>query len=236
VWVGPCHDQVGAAEMRPRQLLRRRLILVAVVIVAIGAFAVWRGLHWTAPAETARAGQADTAARSGLTLYPAGARTAAPDIRGATLTGGQLALADLRGEVVVVNVWGSWCNPCRAETPDLVRVAAATKAQEVRFVGIDTRDNPDAARAFVRAFKVPYPSIIDRDGNVLLNFNGIIPAYAVPSTLVIDPAGKIAARMIGRIGYSTLLGIVHDILAETSTVTPAATPAAWVLTWPTPPT
>lgn len=116
--------------------------------------------------------------------------------------------------------------PRPGRDPDLVRVAAATKAQGVRFVGIDTRDTPDAARAFVRAFNVPYPSIIDRDGQVLLNFNGLIPGYAVPSTVVIDPAGKIAARMIGRIGYSTLLGIVHDILAETSTATPAATPTA----------
>jgi len=123
-------------------------------------------------------------------------------------------------------VWGSWCNPCRAETPDLVRVAVATKAQGVRFVGIDTRDNPDAARAFVRAFKVPYPSIIDRDGRVLLSFNGLIPAYAVPSTVVIDPSGKSAARMIGRTTYSTMRGIVHDVLAETSTATPAATPIA----------
>jgi thiol-disulfide isomerase/thioredoxin len=210
--------------MSPHHVLRRRLIVVAVVIVAIGAFAVWRGLHWAAPAESARAAQTDTGARPGLTLYPAAARTVAPDVRGATLTGSQLAVADLRGHVVVVNVWGSWCNPCRAETPDLVRVAAATKAQAVRFVGIDTRDNPDAARAFIRAFKVPYPSIIDRDGQVLLDFNGIIPAYAVPSTVVIDPAGKIAARMIGRIGYSTLLGIVQDVLAETSTATPATTP------------
>lgn len=212
--------------MRPLQVPRRRLVVVAVVIVAIGAFAMWRGLHWAAPSESVRAAQTDVGTRPGLTLYPAGARTAAPDVRGKTLAGGQLAVADLRGHVVVVNVWGSWCNPCRAETPDLVRVAAATTTQGVRFVGIDTRDNPDAARAFVRAFKVPYPSIIDRDGQVLLNFNGLIPAYAVPSTVVIDPAGQIAARMIGRIGYSTLLGIVHDILAETSTATPAATPTA----------
>lgn len=209
--------------MRPLQVRRRRLVVAAVVIVAIGAFAVWRGLQWAAPVEPVRAAQTDSGKGPGLTLYPAGARPVAPDIRGETLAGGQLAVADLRNRVVVVNVWGSWCNPCRAETPDLVRVAAATKAQGVQFVGIDTRDNLDAARAFVRAFKVPYPSIIDRDGQVLLNFNGLIPAYAVPSTVVIDPAGKIAARMIGRIGYSTLQGVVHDVLAESS-ATPPATP------------
>jgi thiol-disulfide isomerase/thioredoxin len=226
VRVGPCHYQIGAADVSPRRVPRRRLVVVAVVIVAVGAFAVWRGVRWTAPSESARAAQTDADTRPGLTLYPAKARPGAPDVRGATLAGGQLALDDLRGHVVVVNVWGSWCNPCRAETPDLVRVAAATKAQGVRFVGIDTRDNPDAARAFVRAFKVPYSSIIDRDGRVLLNFNGLIPAYAVPSTVVIDPSGKIAARMIGRTTYSTVRGIVHDVLGETSTATPAATPIA----------
>ena len=160
----------------------------------------------------------------GLTLYPVDGRPAVPDIRGETLAGDQLALTDLRGHVVVLNVWGSWCKPCRAETPELVRAANETRARGVRFVGIDTRDNPDAARAFVRSFKVPYPSIIDRDGRVLLAFNGVIPAYAVPSTLVIDPSGGIAARVIGRTDYTTIRGIIDDLLAETSPTSPA--PAA----------
>lgn len=196
---------------------RRRLLLVTVLLLAAVGVAGWRDGWWSASAPEQRGSQASgVETGTGLTLYPAGGRVAAPDIRGETLDGGQLALADLRGQVVVLNVWGSWCQPCRAETPELVRAARETQARGVRFVGIDTRDNPDAARAFVRAFKVPYPSIIDRDGQVLLAFNGVIPAYAVPSTLVIDPTGRITARMIGRTTYATVRGIIEDVLAETN--------------------
>jgi thiol-disulfide isomerase/thioredoxin len=126
---------------------------------------------------------------------------------------------------VVLNVWGSWCNPCRAETPELVRAANQTRSQGVRFVGIDTRDNPSAARAFATASKMPYPSIIDRDGRVLLGFNGIVPFSAVPSTVVIDRTGQIAARVIGRISYTTLLGVIDDLQTETATPTPTRTPS-----------
>ncbi|MGC4939907.1 TlpA family protein disulfide reductase [Kribbella sp. DT2] len=164
-----------------------------------------------------RQGQTADASSTGLTLYPVGERVPVPVVRGETLTGDQLAVSDLLGRIVVLNVWGSWCNPCRAETPELVRVANETRAQGVRFVGIDTRDNPAAARAFVQAFKMPNPSIIDEGGRVLLGFNGIVPFSAVPSTVVIDRSGRIAARVIGRISYATLTGVIEDLQSEGGT-------------------
>ena len=87
---------------------------------------------------------------------------------------------------MVINVWGSWCAPCRVETPDLVRLANETADQGVQFVGINTRDNRAAAKAFVRSFGVPYPSLQDPDGQVLLDFQGVVPTSVVPSTVVID--------------------------------------------------
>lgn len=123
---------------------------------------------------------------------------------------GRHALSDLDGKVVVINVWGSWCAPCRAETPDLVRAAEETASQGVAFLGINTRDNPAAARAFVRSFKVPYPSVEDAEGQLLLNFRGTIPTSVVPTTVVIDRQGKVAARVIGPVSYSTLRGILDD--------------------------
>ena len=186
------HNGEPAADRGTGFGSRRRFFLVAVgCFVALLGVAGWQVVigaradvpQRSRPAQTGGSG-------TGLTLYRPGERVAAPGVRGETLSGAQLALAILRGRVVVLNVWGSWCNPCRAETPELVRVFRDTQARGVRFAGIDTRDNPDAARAFVRSFHVPYPSLIDRDGKLLLALKGLIPAYAVPSV----SAGKITCR------------------------------------------
>ncbi|WP_020389650.1 TlpA family protein disulfide reductase [Kribbella catacumbae] len=194
---------------------RRRLIVAAATVTAIVLIGLWAGGVFETSPES-RAGQQTGDNPTGLTRYPPGERPAPPVVRGETLTGSQLDLTELSGKIVVINVWGSWCNPCRAETPELVKAATETSGQGVAFVGIDTRDNLAAARAFVKAFKMPYPSIIDRDGQVLLGFNGIVPFSAVPSTVVVDRSGAIAARVIGRIDYTTLTGLIADLQAETA--------------------
>ncbi|WP_460834443.1 TlpA family protein disulfide reductase [Nocardioides hungaricus] len=108
-----------------------------------------------------------TAAGVGLTLYRGQEAIPLPQIRGTTIDGQALDLTDLRGRVVVLNVWGSWCGPCRAEAPDLAAVATETATRGVEFVGIDVRDNPAAARAFVRKYQITYPSFDDQNGLVL---------------------------------------------------------------------
>lgn len=152
-------------------------------------------------------------AQPGLDLYPAAKRVAAPRLEGTTLDGKTFALSQLRGDIVVINVWGSWCAPCRAETPDLVRVANENAGRGVAFVGINTRDNPDAAKAFVRANKVPYPSVVDNDGEVLLALRDTIPTTAVPTSVVVDRQGRVAARIIGPVTYTTLKGLLDDEIA-----------------------
>lgn len=202
--------------LRARFVTRRRVVIsaVAVVVVAATGLVLWRiDQPGEAPAGH-RAAQQGNGAASGLTAYPSGGRPPAPELAGETLDGSRIGLADLRGHVVVLNVWGSWCMPCRKEAPDLARAARETSPQGVRFVGIDTRDNADAARAFVRTFKVPYPSLIDKDGQLLLAFNGVIPVSAVPSTVVVDPDGRIAARVVGPVTYDTLRGLIDDVRAE----------------------
>lgn len=151
--------------------------------------------------------------KPGLAIYPAGKRTAAPKLQGTTLDGDPFTLSQLTGNIVVLNVWGSWCAPCRAETPDLVRLSRRFADRGVHFVGINTRDNPAAARSFVSKFNVPYPSVGDEDGRLLLNFRNVIPTAVVPSSVVIDGRGKVAARIIGRVTYSTLQGLLEDELA-----------------------
>lgn len=208
-------DVSAAAEghaRRPVVAVRIAFVLGLLVLgVFIGAEAGLFGRE--AVKRGAVQGAAERSVATGLTRYAAD-RPESPPLRGTTLDGGRFDLAALRGEVVVINTWGSWCNPCRAEAPDLVRAANETERSGVRFVGIDTRDNAPAARAFERSFKIPYPSVIDTDGRVLLAFNELLPVNAVPSTLVVDRDGRVAARVIGRVDYATVRGLVDDVLAE----------------------
>ncbi|PKQ21743.1 MAG: TlpA family protein disulfide reductase [Actinobacteria bacterium HGW-Actinobacteria-5] len=148
-----------------------------------------------------------------LTVLPAGQRPAAPLIEGATLDGKAWTSADTKGKVVVYNVWGSWCAPCRAEASALV--AASRRAGEAAvFVGLNTRDLDKAApQAFVRSFGVPYVNLYDPDGALLLKFSGQLPASAIPSTLLVDPTGRVAARVVGETTEATLVGLIDDLAA-----------------------
>ncbi|MEU4685326.1 TlpA family protein disulfide reductase [Streptomyces xinghaiensis] len=145
-----------------------------------------------------------------------GDRQKAPDLSGETVDGGRAALADYSGDVVVVNVWGSWCAPCRAEMPHLVKVANDTKDEGVRFLGINTRDpNITPARKFEEEFEVPYPSLYDPVGKLMLRFpKGSLNPKAIPSTLVIDREGKIAARALKPLGEDELREMIEPLIAE----------------------
>ena len=149
-----------------------------------------------------------------LTQVPAADRRPAPAAAGPALDGtGTVSTANYSGKVVVVNVWGSWCGPCRKEAPDLVAASKAT-AEEAQFVGIDVRDfNPAPARAFTRAFKVPYPQIYDPQGTQLVQFTELPPS-GIPSTLFIDRQGRIAARIVGTISEASLIQMINDLAAE----------------------
>jgi thiol-disulfide isomerase/thioredoxin len=136
------------------------------------------------------------------------------EVSGETIDGDPVSLSDYAGQTVVVNVWGSWCAPCRAEAPDLVDAAAELASEDVAFLGINSRDlNEAAARAFVRRFDVPYPSIYDQGGQTLLAFRGTLTANSIPSTVVIDAEGRVAARVLGEVSKSTLVGLVEDVQA-----------------------
>ncbi len=144
-------------------------------------------------------------------ILPPDQREPAPELAGTTLDGDELSTADFAGQVIVLNVWGSWCAPCRAEAPALV--AAAEQLPDVQFIGINVRDlDPVPAQAFVRSFEVAYPNLYDPDGALLLGF-GQVPPKAIPSTLVIDESGRVAARMLGEVTTTVLKGVVDDVRA-----------------------
>ena len=141
----------------------------------------------------------------------------APDgeVAGRTVDGERVSLSGLQGRVVVMPVWGSWCGPCRAEAPMLADASRDLQKHGVSFLGIDSRDDNTAkARAFVDRFDIPYPSLYDPDGTTLLAFHGTLPPMTIPSFVVIDAEGRIAARVLGKVDQSTLYGVVSDVLGK----------------------
>ncbi|NOL42545.1 TlpA family protein disulfide reductase [Kribbella sandramycini] len=159
-----------------------------------------------------RQGQTGFVSGSGrVSTFAPAERKAAPAFGGTTLDGKQWKLADAAGKVVVMNVWGSWCGPCREEAPDFT-AAAKELGSGVQFIGLNTRDMQTAApKKFVEVFGVDYPSIYDPYGKELLKFRGQkLSPSAVPATLVIDKQGKVAARVLGPVNKETLVAMVKD--------------------------
>ena len=197
-----------ARPATPAALLRAVVAGVALVVLA--------GCTTTGADEGTRsAGQEGyVGVRGNLTQIAPADRVELPAVSGTSLDGKPLSTADFRGKVLVVNVWGSWCAPCRAEAPALQGASEATRGR-AQFLGITTRDNdPAQARAFVRAFSIGYPSIYDPDGKALLVFAGTLPPSAIPSTLIIDEQGRLAARVLGEISELTLVTMVDQVAAE----------------------
>jgi thiol-disulfide isomerase/thioredoxin len=135
-------------------------------------------------------------------------RKIAPAITGMTLSGENYTYN--KDRVAVVNVWASWCSPCRAEAPTLV--ALANKYTDVAFIGILTRDNPANAEAFERRFNIPYPTVID--DSILLGFKGSLPANAIPTTVILDKSGLVAARISGVVTVASLSELIEKVSAE----------------------
>jgi thiol-disulfide isomerase/thioredoxin len=138
-------------------------------------------------------------------------RTAAPAVSGTLLDGSPYDLSGERGDVVVLNFWGSWCAPCRAEADDLENVYTATKDRGVAFLGINGRDDLDKAKAFV-AGRHTYPSLFDSSGRLSLDFD--LPPNGTPSTIILDRAGRVAVVFRGAVVQSTLQPYVERVAAE----------------------
>lgn len=188
-------------------MVRRAALLVGGVLLVAGCSSGQQ-------ASQNREGQAGFVSGTGnVSVFAPADRKPAPALTGTTLDDKPWSLADQAGKVVVLNVWGSWCPPCRKEAPDLV-AASKELGSSVQFIGLNTRDLDKApAKKFVQEFGVPFPSIYDPSGKALLRFRGQISPKAIPTTLVIDKTGKVAARVVGETTKETLLGMVKDAAA-----------------------
>jgi peroxiredoxin len=180
----------------------RRLAVLLAVLLAAGGLTACGSESWEKKCSTSAAGV--------ITCRP-DQRPPARDVTGQLLDGGTYDVAADRGKVVVVNFWGSWCSPCRAEAADLQKTFVATRERGVAFVGVNTRDDRDAAKAFARG-RVTYPSIYDPDDRVALAFD--VTQVSTPSTLILDRQGRIAAALRRSTTVAELQPLVERVAAE----------------------
>lgn len=138
---------------------------------------------------------------------------------GTTIDDEQLASTDLAGRVVVVNFWYAGCAPCRQEAPDLeaVNLAQSAAGAPVTFVGINVRDQAATAASFNSTFGISYPTLTDQNGSIQLAFSSSVPPNAVPTTLILDAQGRVAARILGALADRSILTTLIDSVVAEST-------------------
>lgn len=197
--------------------MSRRLVLILVTAAAVAV----AGVGWAVGLSPDQSTTASNGSGSNpgtvsqpVTEFAPAERGDPVALGGATLTGGMLRLRELRGNVVVLNVWGSWCGPCRVEAPILARLSREYANQDVSFLGVNVKDNRAAAIAFEDQFNITYPSIEDPDGRAMLRLTRIVPASTVPVTLVLDRQGRVAARVFGAVREATLRALLTTAIAE----------------------
>lgn len=201
-------------QSRPQRYAAHAAVAGAAALMALGAAGCSGGQIGGDPPQSS--GQNFVGSSYVSTFYRTGQRPAAPPVTGMTLTGQKLSLVAYRGAVLVLNFWGSWCAPCRAEAPALGTLARRLAASGVRFVGIDIRDEPQSALAFMQTFGVQYPSLNDPSDEIALQFRSTVPPAAIPTTIVIDRTGNVAARIVGGATYSQLKSVISEVTGQPS--------------------
>lgn len=188
--------------------MRRILVLAVCAVFALAGCSTGKD----AVTQTGSADSRYVAGDGKTILYPEDKRKPAPATEGSTVEGGTDSLASLKGSVVVLNFWASWCAPCRLEATDLEKTYQSTKDSGVAFLGVNSRDEQDTAKAFADA-RLTYPSLYDPNGKIALSYSDV-PPTALPCTLIIDRSGRVAVVIRNTIRQDTLTPLVQQIAAE----------------------
>jgi thiol-disulfide isomerase/thioredoxin len=185
--------------------VRRVWALIAAGVVALSGCSV----QAADPGES----QGFVAGDGSSVLLPVDQRLPAPVLTGTDLNGEQVDTSTWKGAPGVINVWASWCAPCRAEAPELV--AVHKRNPDVNFLGLDTRDTDSAGRQFVKRYGIEYPNLPDPNGQLVLKFSDSLPPQAIPSTLLIDAQGRVAGRFLGAVTATELEDALTQLQAQT---------------------
>jgi thiol-disulfide isomerase/thioredoxin len=146
-------------------------------------------------------------------VIPAGERRSAPKFSGELLDGSAFSSGELSGDVAVINFWGSWCPPCRVESPEFQQVYTEVQADGVRFLGVNVKDDKQLADAFLTSKAISFPSLYDPRGEVALAFRDY-PANAIPSTIVLDREGRVAAVYTAAVKQDDLRAVLARVVEE----------------------
>ena len=192
--------------MGTRAGARGRMATLLTVLLLTGCATITGG--WTEDGDQAGYVSGDRS----VTTWEGDQRPGPVDLAGTDYAGEPVDVAAWRGDVVVLNTWYAACPPCRAEAPDLV--ALASDYPGVHLLGINFTDDAGTAQAFERTFAVGYPSLHDDEGAGVAALQGVVPVQAVPTTVLLDRQGRVAARILGRVDASTLRSLVDDLLEE----------------------
>jgi len=146
-------------------------------------------------------------------VIPEPERASAPQFGGTLLDGAAFDSTELTGDVAVLNFWGSWCAPCRVETPEFQQVYSEVSGQGVQFLGLNVKDTDQLARAFLETNAITFPSLYDPRGEVALAFRDY-PASAIPSTILLDRDGRVAAVYTGEVATEDLRAVIERLVGE----------------------
>lgn len=193
---------------------RRLALALCAVATALSLTACGGGTSGNASTTTESSGDFDFDGSTPLgELIPVDARRPAPAFDGELLDGTAFSSSDVAGDITVLNFWGSWCAPCRVESPEFQAVYADVAGSGIQFLGVDVKDNRQLAQAFVDSVGVEYPSLFDPRGEVALAFRGF-PANVVPSTILIDRAGRVAAVYVAVVPEEDLRRALDQLADE----------------------
>lgn len=189
--------------------------LFAILVAAIATI-ILVGCSTTAPTQPTSNDDVDAGYVSGdgsVRQWEPDERGDPVELAGVSMEDEDLDITQWRGDVVVLNFWYAECPPCRKEAPDLVALAEEFD-QQAHFMGVNHINEPETALAFQRRFEIPYPTLYDKDAAGVAALQSYVALQAMPSTVVLDQQGRVAARILGLVDKSTLKALIDDTLAE----------------------